>query len=175
MVMAEIEVEGAEDVAEALATPIGPSISKTLTHAAELAKTAAAGKSRSAMVSASLMTEVRPQSARVYSNLHPAVAGVIEFGRYPNKKRPPISAIQSWAAEKGVLTNVYAIATAIGRRGIKGRFFMRAGKKAVAGILPQLVEEMGGDWEARVNKRSRRKKNMDAEYARGVSARSPDK
>jgi hypothetical protein len=45
----------------------------------------------------------------------------VEFGRRPGK-RPPVAALQGWARRHGV--NAYALARAIGRRGIKPAPFL---------------------------------------------------
>jgi hypothetical protein len=80
----------------------------------------------------SIHLDVRPLSARVFSNLNYAVP--VEVGRSRNRTPPPVPALRRWANSKGI--NVYALVKSIGRRGIKGRFFMRAARQAVERKLP---------------------------------------
>lgn len=56
---------------------------------------------------------------------------VMEFGRRPGAKMPPPQALERWVhLQMGVPTEdapgvAYVVARSIGRKGIKGRFFMR--------------------------------------------------
>ena len=80
----------------------------------------------------SIRLNVRPLSARIFSNLNYALP--VEVGRSRNSTPPPVGPLRRWANSKGI--NVYALAKSIGRRGIKGRFFMRAARQAVEMKLP---------------------------------------
>jgi hypothetical protein len=69
--------------------------------------------------------ELLPSGGRVFND-HPA-ADVIEKGRRPNRKRPPIQAIKIWAQRRLGLSSAeadkakYPIAMAIAKRGLTGR------------------------------------------------------
>ena len=84
----------------------------------------------------SIHLNVRPLSARIFSNLNYALP--VEVGRSRNRRPPPVGALRRWANSKGI--NVYALAKSIGRRGIKGRFFMRAARQAVEMKLPSQLK-----------------------------------
>lgn len=72
-----------------------------------------------------------------------------ETGRPPGKM-PPIDAIQGWATRHGA--NAFLVARAIGRRGTKGKFFMRDAKAKIEPLVrtefakarDQIVKAMGG-------------------------------
>ena len=64
-------------------------------------------------------------------------AKVVELGRSKGSKPPPVRALSGWLSRHGIpLSAAYAVANAIGRRGIKGRFFMKAGMSAMQKKLP---------------------------------------
>ncbi len=75
-------------------------------------------------VAARMHTEVSSFHAEIVS-MHPASAA-IEAGRRPGAPMPPESAIAAWAGGRLPRRAAWLIARAIGRRGIRGRFFMRA-------------------------------------------------
>lgn len=77
---------------------------------------------------------------------------VMERGRRPGGRLPPLDAISRWAAVKGISQSaVFPIARSIARRGIKGRFFMRQGfvatQKAMPGLLRKMGREVGLIWQ----------------------------
>ena len=110
----------------------------------------------------SIHIQARPLSARVYTNL--AYAETMELGRGKDLKMPPPAALEGWVRRHGfgvgvrqsiktrkflrsggaqsVQSAAYVLARAIGRRGIKGRFFMAKGKAAVLAALPLLTRKM---------------------------------
>ncbi len=49
----------------------------------------------------------------------------------------PTSQLAAWVRRKGIDTTPFVIARSIARRGIKGRFFMRAGKRAMKDSVPR--------------------------------------
>lgn len=61
-------------------------------------------------------------------SMHPASAP-IEYGRRPGAPMPPLSAIARWVAGRVPGAGVFVIARAIARRGVRGRFFMRAAER----------------------------------------------
>lgn len=92
----------------------------------------------SANVARSFSAQVRPLSARVVSR-HPG-ALPLEFGRRAGTKQPPLEALRSWAAARGLEEVLFPIARAIARRGIRGRFFARRTvQRLMAQELPRLL------------------------------------
>lgn len=141
-------VRGPEELGRAMAKSVPEAMQPALRRLAEHGKQAAQGKSKSQMVSGSLMAEAGPLRGRVWSELHPLVANVLESGRKAGRKAPPVAVIEGWApVGRG---DAFAIARAIGRRGIRGRFFMRAGWRAVNRLMPEALGEAAAAWEARV-------------------------
>lgn len=76
------------------------------------------------VVAARMHSEVSSFHSEIVS-MHPASAA-IEAGRRPGAPMPPESAIAAWAAGRIPPRAAWVIARAIGRRGLAGRFFMRA-------------------------------------------------
>ena len=86
---------------------------------------------------------VTSRQARVFAQ--EKGAKFIEYGRRAGAPLPPLEGkggrwsdhFRQWADAHGIPRNrLYVIARAIARRGIKGRFFMRAGREAVRAALP---------------------------------------
>jgi len=82
-------------------------------------------------------------------------AGVIEYGRRPGSKRPPVEAIARWAQRKFSMPYPqarrvsFAIARSIGRRGIKGRYVLTSEKttKKFKQIMEhELLHELMAEW-----------------------------
>lgn len=94
----------------------------------------------------SLGLEVKPLYATVSTALN--YAPVMEFGRRPGARMPPPDALAGWARRHGLPASaLFVLARAIGRRGIKGRFFMAKAKTAVEAALPGRVDKMGKEIE----------------------------
>ena len=94
----------------------------------------------------SITPQVKPLSARVYTRRGAAYFPVMEFGRRPNSKMPPPHALKGWASRHGFGTDrhsLFALARSMGRRGIKGRFFMKAGAQSVRRQMPGYLRTMG--------------------------------
>jgi len=91
----------------------------------------------------SIHSEARPTSARVFSNLGYAVP--VEFGRGRGKRMPPPNALHGWLRRHGKpVSAAFVVARAIGRRGIKGRFFMKAAEEAIRVKLPFMLKRASG-------------------------------
>lgn len=97
----------------------------------------------------SITSEAKPLSARVFSTLNYAV--VTEEGRRSGARMPPPEALAGWLRRHGSFTTPFVLARSIARRGIKGRFFMRAAKEATEQQMPNLLNEaaqgIGREWE----------------------------
>lgn len=94
----------------------------------------------------SLSAETHPLQARVYTRRPAAYFPVMEFGRRPGAKMPPPQQLRGWARRHGFPTSpgaLFVLARAIARRGIRGRFFMRAGAQSVRQRLPEWLRTMG--------------------------------
>lgn len=96
-------------------------------------------------VARTISSEVHDAIGRIVAT-HPA-AKVIEGGRKPGAKLPPIGPITDWMASKGIGGSPFVIARAVARRGIKGRFFMRKAKSRVRAALPGLMHDAGAEIE----------------------------
>jgi len=96
-------------------------------------------------LSSSLMTEIEPFSARMYTPIdkYPLV---MEGGRKPGSKMPPPAALDQWARRYGI-QNTFLLARAIAKRGIRGRFFRRKARVAVRKELPSLMANMARTME----------------------------
>lgn len=71
----------------------------------------------------SIVAEAKGLTATVYSPL--VYASVMEEGRTPGATMPPPAALQGWINRHGFQGSPYVLARAIGRRGIKGRFYFQ--------------------------------------------------
>ena len=91
----------------------------------------------------SIQSEVRSESARVYSLMAPARTISIEVGRKPGGPLMHPDALRRWVRRVGHQGNIFALARRIQRRGVKGRFFMRAAHQQTQNILPELLKRMG--------------------------------
>ena len=101
----------------------------------------------------SIHSDARPMSARIYSMK--AYAMPVEYGRRKGSRPPPVRALMGWARRKlGNPNLAYPVAKAIARRGIKGRFFMKAAHQAIMIKMPfqmklvekKVAERFGGGW-----------------------------
>jgi hypothetical protein len=91
----------------------------------------------------SIHSAVKPTSARIFSNLNYAVP--VEYGRGRGKRMPPPNALHGWLRRHGIpVSAAYVVARAIGRRGIKGRFFMKAAVDAINMKLPFMLKRASG-------------------------------
>jgi hypothetical protein len=85
----------------------------------------------------SITSEIQPLSGRVFTPL--AYAAAVDQGRRPGSTPPPPQALVGWMARHGMTGSPWVLARAIGRRGTKGRFFMRAGLEAAQTAAPKLL------------------------------------
>ena len=84
--------------------------------------------------------------ANLQSKIGPSVAWgiVIEQGRRPGAKPPPVKALQPWARRHGIPDGrVFLIARAIGRRGIKARPFLQPSLEQNTAKIIALFEKTG--------------------------------
>lgn len=143
-----IRVEGADRLQRKLrdpqvvAGPFGELLRTASREAQEVARRGAPGS-----VARSMQAEVHGLQAEVYST-HPA-ALPIEVGRRAGAPMPPPAALEAWARRHGITAAPFVLARAIARRGIKGRFFLRAARQHLERRLPAYLRELGRDIERR--------------------------
>jgi hypothetical protein len=81
-------------------------------------------------------------------------APVMEYGRTPGARMPPPAALAGWARRHGFSGRgaTFVLARAIGRRGIRGRFYMQRAREkaqaAVPGLLARALRAIAAAWEA---------------------------
>lgn len=88
-----------------------------------------------------------PDGSQVFNQA--PYAGVIELGRRPEKKQPPLEAIARWAQRKLGLTEKQAwhaavpIARAIAKKGIPGRYVLQGANEAIEGfVIAEVTDEL---------------------------------
>lgn len=79
--------------------------------------------------------------AKVYTKQAEEVAFAIEYGRKPGGRLPPPEPIAAWARRHGVGVPTFVLQRSIARKGTKGLFFMRAGRAAAQGAIPQALQD----------------------------------
>lgn len=82
------------------------------------------------------------------TSLHPA-ALPIEVGRRPGRPMPPLGPIGAWALRHGIQAHPYVLARAIARRGVRGRFFLRAARQHIENRLPRYLDDFAKDVQRR--------------------------
>lgn len=76
-------------------------------------------------------------------------AQVVHDGRGRGKPTPPVRALAGWASRHGIPANrVFLIARAIGRKGIKGRPFLKDALSAMRGKIDGAMETAAREIEA---------------------------
>lgn len=91
----------------------------------------------------SLAVEVDDLTARVFFQNEQLYFQVQEVGRRAGAPPPPSSALLPWMRRKGIDPSLaFVIARAIGRRGLKGRFFMRRGAEAIQREMPAMMRDL---------------------------------
>lgn len=90
-----------------------------------------------------ISSDVTDVGARVFVMSARVSDFAVEEGRAAGQPPPPPGALRGWMARHGVpLEMEFALARAISRRGIKGRFFMRKGAEAAQREMPRLLREL---------------------------------
>lgn len=91
-----------------------------------------------------LRSEVKPLYSRVFTQRDLVYYNTMEYGRRAGATPPSGNKLVAWAARKGLPASAaFAIAKSIGRRGIKGRFFMKAGADSARNKMPTWLAAMG--------------------------------
>ncbi len=155
-----VQVKGIPEIVAKLDTlaQVRPIVEDEIAHLTAVAEAAAklnAPRDLGGLVNA-IATEIKPLEGRVYILGRSVKANVAERGRGAGKKMPPIDQLAGWAGRHGFGTSrqeLFVLARAIARRGIKGRFFMRKAKNAVRRQLVAVEKEMAARAEAIWSKR----------------------
>lgn len=145
-----IEVQGEEELQRKLQPDLYlPAVHDVLKVAAKFATAEAQhGAARDiGAIAKTITAEVRsPMEVRVRSR-HPG-AMAAEFGRHAGTAPPPMSALRAWASRHGMGGLEFVLAQAISRRGIKGRFFMRAAREKLQRVeMPRLLKKAADEVE----------------------------
>ena len=130
----------------------GPPLAELLTGASSHAKKVAA-EGVGGVAANSMMSEVRPGSARVFSLMASARTRSLEEGRRPGGALLHPDALQRWIRRVEYGLSPYVLAKQIQRRGVKGRFFMKAAVQSTQELLPGLIRDMARAVEGRFGRR----------------------
>jgi hypothetical protein len=141
-----IDVQGTEELNRKLTSKIWKKpLRKLFTRATVIAENKArneAPKDTGSMVR-NLTANISTTKASVSLPRNLDYYHVMEKGRRPGGRMPPLDAIAGWLRRKGSTANAFVVARSIARRGIKGRFFMRQGYVATQKAMPKLLRKMG--------------------------------
>jgi hypothetical protein len=149
----EISFEGVAEVAERFGDPnvIERPLTDLVRNAGLIAERAAReGMPKDTSEGArSIVSQVHGLEAKVTSPL--VHVAVMDQGRAPGSRMPPPESLLGWMRRKGIPEEMaFPLARAIGRRGIKGRFFYAKAVKAVEADVPRLVSKFVADVKARL-------------------------
>lgn len=145
-----IEVQNEEEIQRKLTPDLYLPATHTLLKDASTFATheAQAGATRDiGAIAHTIQAEVRtPMEINVRSR-HPGALSA-EFGRHPGTAPPPASALAGWASRHGMGGLEFVLAKAISRRGIKGRFFLRAAREKLQRTeMPRLLRKAADEIE----------------------------
>lgn len=156
-----IEIQGVDELRGSLRRirRLEPLRAEVLEPGAKLGQSVAKGAAPPSAgqynVRGDIRRRVTARTARVFTT--DGGARFIEYGRRPGLKLPPVEGgsvywsdhFRLWAAALGIpKSRLFVLARAIARRGLKGRFFMRAGREAVAAALPGFLNNCARAFEA---------------------------
>lgn len=94
----------------------------------------------------SIMADVQATQAVIGRGMRNYMV-VMDQGRRAGAAMPPPQALAGWARRHGYTGSLFVLARSIGRRGIKGRFFMKKGFDATVRALPAAAERFKRDVE----------------------------
>ena len=132
---------------------VGGALSRLLRDASNHAQDKAKKGLGRSVAANSILSEVRPTSARVFSMMSDARTASIEVGRPPGDPLIHPDALRRWARKSSYPYSVFKLAFQIQRRGVKGRFFMRAAIASTRSRIPELSRRMARDIEKRFARR----------------------
>ena len=136
---------------ELWAPAIGLAISRVALGGERVAKEGAPKDTRALM--RDIRADIRPLEAKVHPPRQLAYFKVMEHGRRPGRRMPPPRALFGWLRRHGIDQRAaFVVARAIGRRGIKGRFYMKAARKWMENRLPRELRTASAEIERRFSK-----------------------
>ena len=138
------EVKGSKALIKALIPSrlYAGEVADTIRRAAIFARKTAAGSfDRNSPAFHSILMQVLPMQARVFSEMSEARVGSIEEGRPAGAPLLHPDALENWEVRVGARGTSFEIARAIKRRGVKGRFFMRRAIQDTVNILPAYLAQ----------------------------------
>ena len=134
----EVRIKGDAKLKESLKPELyKPVVTEMMTDLGKAGRKAAKAKAPkdTGALRKSINFKASPTGLRLFSPIH--YARYVELGRKPGSRPPPPRALHGWLSRHGIpVRAAYVVARAIGRRGIKGRFFMAAGLAAMKKKLP---------------------------------------
>ena len=138
-----VEIKGQEELQRKLqpgyltASPLAGVLAAASANAQKVASVGVGGTA-----ARSILSDVKPTSARVFSMMSDARATSIELGRDAGDTPVHPDVLERWARRVGFSGSLYSLARGIARRGVKGRFFMQAAVRSTDALLPQLLRGM---------------------------------
>lgn len=147
-----IRVIGLAELQEDLRDLTGPPLAKLLHQAANHAKKVAS-EGAGPVAGRSMMSEVKSDTARVFSAMSEARTTSIELGRAADGPLLHPDVLRRWIGRVGFAGTAFELARQIQRRGVKGRFFMRAAVQSTENALPGFMRDMAADVKGRFGKR----------------------
>ena len=121
----------------------GPLKNLLVTASLRARNVARQGVSSNSPVARTILNEVQPMSAKVFSVMSENRTRSIEVGRQAGGPLLHTDALKRWIKRVGFSGSPFALARAIQRRGVKGRFFMQAAFKSARENLPRDLTAMG--------------------------------
>ena len=139
--LVEVEVIGLDRLVRNLKDLPAPALATLLIDASSHAKRVAAEGVRGP-VARSIQSQVTSTSARVFSLMSLARQRSIEEGRKAGGPLLHPDSLKRWISRVGYRESAMVLARLIRRRGVKGRFFMRAAIQSTQNVLPTMMKEM---------------------------------
>ena len=160
MLQLTIRLKGVKEIQkklqrETLVLPIVSSAISDLTAFGEAAAKAGAPRDLGGLQN-DIVSEVTPLLGRIHfvGASRGVKAMAVERGRGAGKRQPPASALAGWASRHGHGSDartLFVIARAIGRRGKKGRFFMKKARILIrremkANTVAKMADQVEAAW-----------------------------
>lgn len=142
------EIKGAEEISSTLKASLWKKpLRKLFVRATVIAENKARNEAPkdTGSMARNIQSNISSTKASVSLPRNLAYYHVMEEGRRPGGRMPPVDAIAGWLRRRGSSANAFVVARSIARRGIKGRFFMRQGFVATQKAMPKLLRKMGED------------------------------
>ena len=147
MVRLSVEYEGADRIQRKLSRvsrkPLARVLKESSQHARKVAADGVGG-----IAARSIAVEAKPMSARVFSHMSEGRTLNIEAGRRPGQPVSP-GVLEGWHRRVGYPGSVFELARLLRRRGVRGRFFIKAAIQSTQRELPKMLGKLGRQIEAR--------------------------